>query len=199
MSQCSIIYPFLTEAFECILYSFPLYLEKSGKSVIFKFYKCGIFKVQRGGVKNIVKSLSEKWIDNSLYGKAFVIYNVHSLVLLADDCMNYGRVDNFSAFVYKNYMQFLKKILSYMSKRIQKSQGKNELNISWWNNSWKFSELCSKSYTDSQSHDKISRAQRSRRGILTCAFSDHCSQWGKGTRNFRSVVKNLNEKHKCKL
>ena len=33
--------------------------------------------------------------------------------------MKYGRVDNFSAFVYENYMQFFKKILRYKNNQIE--------------------------------------------------------------------------------
>ena len=43
------------------------------------------------------------------YGEQFMTYNVHSLIHLAKDCLMYGRLDNFSAFGFENYMQTLKR------------------------------------------------------------------------------------------
>lgn len=60
-----------------------------------------------------------------IYGKIFLTYNVHSLLHLAKDVSNYGKLDNFSAFKYENYLYQLKKkvkngknILSQLSNRL---------------------------------------------------------------------------------
>jgi hypothetical protein len=37
----------------------------------------------------------------SLYGEDFIVYNIHSLINLADDVKNYGSLDNFSAFPFE--------------------------------------------------------------------------------------------------
>lgn len=44
-----------------------------------------------------------------IYGKQYLIYNVHSLIHIADDVERYGALDNFSAFKFENYLGYLKK------------------------------------------------------------------------------------------
>ena len=44
-----------------------------------------------------------------LYGKHFVVYNVHCLIHLIDDCRNFGTLDHISAFPYENFMRILKR------------------------------------------------------------------------------------------
>ncbi|KAK0147445.1 hypothetical protein N1851_013079 [Merluccius polli] len=45
-----------------------------------------------------------------LYGKEALVYNVHSLVHLAQDVRQHGCLDNISAFPYENHLQKLKKL-----------------------------------------------------------------------------------------
>ena len=47
----------------------------------------------------------------NLYGKGQVVYNVHSLLHLADDVLLHGPLDHFSAFAFENFMQELKKLV----------------------------------------------------------------------------------------
>ena len=44
-----------------------------------------------------------------LYDETMLVYNVHSIIHLADDAVRFGALDNFSAFPFENYMQHLKK------------------------------------------------------------------------------------------
>lgn len=44
-----------------------------------------------------------------LYGADELVYNVHSLIHLADDVRRYGALDGVSAFPFENYMRKLKK------------------------------------------------------------------------------------------
>lgn len=44
-----------------------------------------------------------------IYGKEFIVYNVHCLTHLCQEVAHFGQLDNFSAFVFENYMQTLKK------------------------------------------------------------------------------------------
>ena len=57
-----------------------------------------------------VEELAVFWVRKSaeLYGKHFVVYNVHCLIHLVDDCRNFGSLDKISAFPYENFMQVLK-------------------------------------------------------------------------------------------
>lgn len=43
-----------------------------------------------------------------LYGKEFIIYNVHSLIHLADDAKQFKSLNNINAFPFENYLQTLK-------------------------------------------------------------------------------------------
>lgn len=44
-----------------------------------------------------------------IYGKDALVYNVHSLVHLAQDVKLHGCLDNIAAFPYENHLQMLKK------------------------------------------------------------------------------------------
>lgn len=46
-----------------------------------------------------------------LYGKKFVVYNIHSLCHLSEECKAHGALENFSAFVFENYLKSLKSCL----------------------------------------------------------------------------------------
>lgn len=54
-----------------------------------------------------------KFIQHSAvsYGKKFVVYNIHSLCHLSQECKDHGSLDNFSAFVFENFLKFLKNSL----------------------------------------------------------------------------------------
>ncbi|EFN71379.1 hypothetical protein EAG_00250, partial [Camponotus floridanus] len=43
-----------------------------------------------------------------IYGKSFVVYNVHSLSHLSKECQEHGTMDNFSAFRYENRLKSIK-------------------------------------------------------------------------------------------
>lgn len=43
-----------------------------------------------------------------LYGKYFCIYNVHMIILIADDRLKYPNLDFCSSFKFENYLGMLK-------------------------------------------------------------------------------------------
>ena len=53
-----------------------------------------------------------------LYGKEFIVYNVHSMIHLAAETYHYGGLDKCSSFPFENYMQKLKKDGSFWKKSI---------------------------------------------------------------------------------
>lgn len=62
---------------------------------------------------SLAKKLLNKFVCDysNLYGEECVGYNVHGLIHLADFVLIHGPLDAFSAFKYKNYLQFIKKKL----------------------------------------------------------------------------------------
>ena len=46
-----------------------------------------------------------------LYGSHLLVYNVHSLIHMADECLQHGHLDAFSTFPFENYLGSLKKLL----------------------------------------------------------------------------------------
>jgi len=46
-----------------------------------------------------------------LYGNKFVVYNIHSLCHLSQECKDHGSLDNFSTFVFENFLKSLKSSL----------------------------------------------------------------------------------------
>ncbi|XP_019888297.1 uncharacterized protein LOC105283118 isoform X2 [Ooceraea biroi] len=47
----------------------------------------------------------------TIYGKKFVVYNVHALSHLAEECALHGHLESFSAFKYENFLKSIKCLL----------------------------------------------------------------------------------------
>ncbi|CAB4023105.1 Hypothetical predicted protein [Paramuricea clavata] len=78
------------------------------------------------------KQLMEYFVEQGkvLYGNEFQVYNVHSMIHLADEVQEYGSLDACSAFPFENYMQKLKRLvrsgknpIAQIAKRLSKSYG----------------------------------------------------------------------------
>lgn len=69
----------------------------------------------------LAKNLLEVFVEHSmkLYGKEFVSYNVHNLLHIVDDVKKYESLDNFSCFVFENYLGKIKRMLRTSYKLLQ--------------------------------------------------------------------------------
>ena len=47
----------------------------------------------------------------AIYGKKFIVYNVHALSHLAKECALHGHLESFSAFRYENFLKSIKNLL----------------------------------------------------------------------------------------
>lgn len=67
------------------------------------------------------KSLLNVFVQNAalLYGKAFISFNIHNLVHLADDVMMFGPLNCFSAYVFENKLGIIKRLLRKSEKPLQ--------------------------------------------------------------------------------
>lgn len=67
------------------------------------------------------------------YCKELMIFNFHNLLHLVKDVVNFGPLDNFSAFPFENYMKNIKKMVRGPNKALQqvaKRVGENDVNAS---------------------------------------------------------------------
>lgn len=69
--------------------------------------------VQNPVMLNVAQKILKEFVKHSsqLFGKCFVVYNVHCLIHLVDECRNHGTLESFSAFKYENYMRLMKRYL----------------------------------------------------------------------------------------
>ncbi len=61
--------------------------------------------------RSFAHELLQYFVEQSadIYGREFLVYNVHSLVHLSKEAELFGSLDNSSAFIFENHMQVLKK------------------------------------------------------------------------------------------
>jgi hypothetical protein len=57
-----------------------------------------------------------------LYGPAFVVYNVHGLIHLADDVRNFGHLESISSFPFENFLGHMKKCVRKPQQVLQQIQ-----------------------------------------------------------------------------
>ena len=59
------------------------------------------------------------------FGREFVVYNVHSLIHLAEECHNRGTLDSFSAFSYESFLGVIKSHLRSTHRPLQQLANKD--------------------------------------------------------------------------
>ncbi len=57
--------------------------------------------------------------SQSLFGKEFIVYNVHSLVHLSSECLDHGPLDSFGAFLFENFLGMIKSRVTSKTKPLQ--------------------------------------------------------------------------------
>jgi len=70
---------------------------------------------------NYARDLFKYFVQNFeiIYGKHFISHNVHGLLHIADDYINFGSLDNISSFPFENFMKSLKKMIRKSDKPLQ--------------------------------------------------------------------------------
>ena len=71
--------------------------------------------------KNYANDLLRLFVKTSskIYGDKFVSFNVHCLIHLAQDVINHGSLDEFSAFCFENKLQIIKNMLKKSGRPLQ--------------------------------------------------------------------------------
>ena len=73
----------------------------------------------------------QKFVQDSiqLFGPEFVTYNIHNLIHIADDHLRFGSLEEFSAFVFENFLKELKKYVHSGYKPRQQIVNKHSAHI----------------------------------------------------------------------
>lgn len=79
--------------------------------------KNNIGNISFESTEQILKYFVETFM--TLYGKKYVSHDIHNLLHLTDDAKNFGILDDFSAFPFKNYMQVIKRMVRKQHQPLQ--------------------------------------------------------------------------------
>lgn len=118
-----------TEYHQFLLYIGPFIL----KDILPKAYYCHFMllfvaiyilnseELCRGEMNQYAEDLLKLFVKESgkLYGKEFLVYNVHSLVHIADDAARLGPLHTFSSFPFENFLHVIKKKLKKSNQPLQ--------------------------------------------------------------------------------
>lgn len=86
---------------------------------------CSNYLIKKIGVKTANKLLREFVIHcEQIYGKQYLVYNVHILIHLCDDANVFGNLDMFSAFPFENFLGQLKKLVKGPYKPLHQVYGR---------------------------------------------------------------------------
>ena len=119
-----------TEFRQLLLYTGPMILNNILPPIIFSHFNTlhvairilsSDILVQREDLLNYAEELLSHFVRSLsiLYGEQNVSYNMHGLLHLVEDVRRFGKLDNFSAFKFENFMQNLKKWMRKGEKPLQ--------------------------------------------------------------------------------
>lgn len=117
-----------TEFHEFLLYIGSIVLRKIVKPDVYNhFIKLlvairllatpGIDVEQNRYAKCLLEEYFAKFLQ--LYGLHNATYNTHGLLHLADDVLRWGALDEFSAFIFENHLQHIKKLIRSNDKPLE--------------------------------------------------------------------------------
>lgn len=72
-------------------------------------------------MNRVADCMLKEFVNQSVYsfGREFVVYNVHSLIHLAEECYNRGTLDSWSTFPYENFLGVIKNHLRSIHRPLQ--------------------------------------------------------------------------------
>ncbi|XP_012524204.2 uncharacterized protein LOC105829709 [Monomorium pharaonis] len=117
-----------TEYREFLLYTGPIVLRKIVRQDVYEHFlklSVAIRILAMHGINvdqnRYAKSLLEAYFIDfiKLYGENNVTYNTHGLLHLADDALKWGALDEFSAFIFENQLQQIKKMVRKNDKPLE--------------------------------------------------------------------------------
>lgn len=119
-----------TEFRRMLLYDGILVFRDSVADAVYKHFlllHCAIYILSSPSLVqtycNYANILLRTFISHSaaIYGQKFIVYNVHSLSHLANECEAHGKLDDFSAFQFENKLQSIKASLQSGYKPLQQA------------------------------------------------------------------------------
>lgn len=150
-----------TEFRQFLLYTGPVVLKSVLPPQLYQHFLCLSISIsilltddeeKRGHLLEYAEKLLQYFVSSceTLYGKHFVVYNIHSLLHLCDDVKHFkASLDAVSSFPFENFLQTLKRLIRSPSnpivqvvKRIQEFEFVNcplSNNVSVWNRPMKLS------------------------------------------------------------
>lgn len=117
--------------FRCfLLYTGPIVLQHIPKPMFDNFMmlsvsiKILVSKLHHINLNDVAGNILSHFVQHcaDLYGREFVVYNVHSLYHLHLDCKMYGPLDLFSAWPFENYLGTLKSLVRSSKQPLQQIQ-----------------------------------------------------------------------------
>ncbi|XP_011858878.1 PREDICTED: uncharacterized protein LOC105556398 isoform X2 [Vollenhovia emeryi] len=117
-----------TEFREFLLYTGPIVLRKIVRSDVYNHFIKLSMAIRLLATPNIdveqnryAKNLLEEYFAEflQLYGVHNATYNTHGLLHLADDALQWGTLDEFSAFIFENHLQHIKKFIRGNNKPLE--------------------------------------------------------------------------------
>jgi len=123
-----------TEFRTFILYTGPVVLKSIISPECYEHFLClhvsmtVLLSPSHGYLLNFIDKLLTYYVKKfgEIYGEEVLFHNLHALVHLCDDYNKFGSLDNYSCFMFENFMQFLKKMVRSKARPLEQVIKRNE-------------------------------------------------------------------------